>query len=106
MRNPVLNRSIEYADNRISLYVAQNGKCAVTRTVLEYEDIHCHHITPKEMGGTDEYKNLVIIHKDVHKLIHSTNEELVTKLKTALGVKGHALEKLNLYREKVGNAVI
>ena len=106
MRNPVLNRSIEYADNRISLYVAQNGKCAVTRTVLEYEDIHCHHITPKGMGGTDEYKNLVIIHKDVHKLIHSTNEELVAKLKTALGVKGHALEKLNLYRKKVGNAVI
>ena len=30
MRNPRLDQSVEYADNRISLYAAQYGKCAVT----------------------------------------------------------------------------
>lgn len=60
MRNPVLNRSIEYADNRISLYAAQYGKCAVTRLELEFDEIHCHHKIPVEKGGTDVYANLVL----------------------------------------------
>ena len=30
MRNPVWNATIEYNDNRLSLYSAQMGKCAVT----------------------------------------------------------------------------
>ena len=37
------SRSIEYADNRISLYAAQYGKCAVTGRELEFDEIHCHH---------------------------------------------------------------
>ena len=49
MRNPVLSRSIEYADNRISLYSAQFGKCAVTGQVLEYDEIHCHHKLPVKL---------------------------------------------------------
>lgn len=34
MRNPIRGRSVEYADNRISLYAAQYGKCWVTGTVM------------------------------------------------------------------------
>ncbi|KAI4446065.1 hypothetical protein C823_000582 [Eubacterium plexicaudatum ASF492] len=34
MRNPVLYRTIEYNDNRLSLYSAQMGKCAVSGKVL------------------------------------------------------------------------
>ena len=37
------NRSIEYLDNRVSLYAAQFGKCAVTGKVLWIDEIHCHH---------------------------------------------------------------
>ena len=40
MRNPVQSRSIEYADNRISLYAAQYGKCAVTGQEMNVHDIH------------------------------------------------------------------
>jgi group II intron reverse transcriptase/maturase len=43
MDNPVENRSIEYNDNRLSLYVAQKGKCFVTGKLLEIDEIHCHH---------------------------------------------------------------
>ena len=106
MRNPVLNRSIEYADNRISKYVAQNGKCAITGKILRYEDIHCHHIKPKGMGGTDEYDNLVIVHVAIHKLIHSTNMELIGKLVSEMGLNAVKRRKLNRYREKVGNPAI
>lgn len=106
MRNPVLNRSIEYADNRISLYVAQNGKCAVTKQRLEYDDIHCHHIIPLEQGGTDEYKNLVIVHRNVHLLIHATDETLIDELKTLLKLDQKQIDKVNKYRLKAGRAKI
>ena len=58
------------------------------------------------MGGTDEYNNLVIVHKDVHKLIHSTNEVLINELKSKLKLNAEMLRKLNRYRKKVGNAEI
>ena len=32
---------------------------------------------PRKSGGTDEYKNLTIVHKTVHKLIHGTNQILI-----------------------------
>jgi hypothetical protein len=35
MRMPLYDRSMEYADNRISLYCAQHGKCAVTGQIFE-----------------------------------------------------------------------
>lgn len=37
------NRSIEYLDNRVSLYAAQYGKCTVTGRILWIDEIHCHH---------------------------------------------------------------
>ena len=55
MRQPLYGRSIEYADNRISLYLAQKGKCAVTgEEFTSTEEIHCHHKLPKSKGGTDD----------------------------------------------------
>ena len=71
------NRSIEYLDNRVSLYAAQYGKCAVTGRMLWIDEIHCHHKKPTSQGGTDEYKNLVIVHKDVHALIHAVKLETI-----------------------------
>jgi CRISPR/Cas system Type II protein with McrA/HNH and RuvC-like nuclease domain len=43
MDNPIENRSIEYNDNRLSLYISQKGKCYVTGKLLTIDEIHCHH---------------------------------------------------------------
>ena len=67
-------RSIEYVDNRISRFVGQNGKCFITGIRLEIDEVHCHHKKPVKYGGNDAYDNLIIVHKEVHKLIHSTNK--------------------------------
>lgn len=105
MRNPITNRSIQFADNRISLYAGQYGKCAVTGIKLEYSDIHCHHKRPRCQGGTDEYKNLVIVHEDIHKLIHSTNpqtiSQYISEYKDMID-----LHKLNELRTLAGNEEI
>lgn len=70
-------RSVEYIDNRISRFVGQNGKCYITGARLYIDEVHCHHKIPLKLGGTDKYENLIIVHKNIHKLIHSTNIKLI-----------------------------
>lgn len=100
MRNPVQSRSIEYADNRISLYAAQYGKCAVTGQKMNVHDIHCHHKVPVSKGGTDEYANLVLVSKAVHVLIHASSETTIQNYLDELKLEKSQLEKLNKLRIK------
>lgn len=106
MRTKEVNRSIEYTDNRISLYSAQRGKCAVTGKVLELNEIHCHHKLPVNQGGTDRYQNLVIVHKLVHRLIHATREETVKQIISQLNLDKAMLAKVNKLREAASLAPI
>lgn len=99
MTNPVRGQSSEYNDNRISLYVAQYGKCHVLGVELEVNEIHCHHKKPRALGGTDEYKNLAILHEDVHRLIHSTDGETIKCYLSRLNLKAEQLERVNKLRE-------
>lgn len=99
-------RSIEYMDNRVSLYAAQYGKCAVTGQVLWIDEIHCHHKKPVSQGGTDEYRNLVIVHEDVHRLIHATKSETINAYLNKLNLTKPQLEKLNKIRIMAGNPAI
>lgn len=98
MRNPVSYRSAAYNDNRISLYCAQFGRCAVTGKMLSIGDIHCHHKLPKYLGGTDKYENLIIVCEDVHRLIHTTNPETIRKYMDRLNLDAKQLKKLNKFR--------
>lgn len=104
MRQKEGNRTIEYMDNRLSLYCAQYGKCAITGSELEVSEIHCHHILPKRMGGNDAYQNLIIVHEDVHRLIHAIKDETVRKYMAALNLDSKMLKKLNKLRQKAGNS--
>ena len=106
MRNPVRNRSIEYADNRISLYAAQYGKCFVTGTVMNAHDIHCHHKKPVSKGGTDEYANLVLVSSAVHALIHASEQATIEKYLNTLNLKDSQLIKLNKLRKMAEMPVI
>ena len=101
MENPNPKANIEYNDNLLSLYSAQKGKCKICGQELELEEIYCHHIIPKELGGTDEYKNLIIVHTDIHKAIHSTDENEVTKISSNFSLNISQIEKLNKFRKKL-----
>ncbi|RUL54307.1 group II intron reverse transcriptase/maturase [Lysinibacillus antri] len=106
MKNPVQNRSIEYNDNRISRYIAQQGRCAVTGRTLELFDMELHHIIPTQFGGTDRYNNLTFILKDVHKLIHATLSETILKYLQKLKLSETEICKVNELRAKAGNEMI
>jgi len=101
MRNPILNRTIEYNDNRLSLYSAQKGKCAVTGKVMAIGDIHCHHKKPKHLGGTDRYDNLVLVCGDVHRLIHATNPKTIEYYAVLLNLDEKQLKSLSKIRSLV-----
>lgn len=106
-RKPLNGRSVEYVDNRISLFSAQWGKCAITGIEFtSLDSIHCHHITPRSKGGTDKYHNLVLILLPVHKLIHATQESTIAYYLKILNLSEKQLAKVNEYREKAGNAKI
>lgn len=106
MRNSNYERSIEFVDNRISKYSAQKGKCAITGKFLEYEEIHCHHIMPINQQGTDKYSNLIIIHKDIHTLVHAVEEQVIHKYLNVHNLTNEQLRKLNELRVKAGNSVL
>ena len=106
MRNPVMNRSIEYADNRISLYAAQYGNCAVTGIHMEPHDIHCHHKVPVSQGGSDEYANLTLVRKEVHIVIHATSEPTIKEYLKSLNLDKKQIKKLNKLRTMAGTPTI
>ncbi|WML42227.1 group II intron reverse transcriptase/maturase [Neobacillus sp. OS1-2] len=100
MKSPVLDESIEYNDNRLSLFSAQLGKCAITKEVLDIGDIHCHHKLPRSLGGDDKYQNLIIIKEKVHRLIHSTNPGKTRELLNELNLNDEQIRKVNTLRRK------
>lgn len=103
MRQPLFARSAEYADNRLSLFSAQWGKCGVTgRTFESAGDIHCHHITPRSKGGSDKYSNLVLVLKPVHKLIHASAPETIAYYLKLLNLDKSQVRKINHLREEAG----
>lgn len=101
------NMSIEQSDNMLSRFVAAKGRCGVTKKPLAFEDVYCHKLHRKEDGGTDEYSNLRIVHRDVEKLINeedlNTIKELINKLNCRDTAK---LTKINKWRGFIGKEPI
>lgn len=90
MRNPIDGESIEFSDNRLSLYSAQKGKCAVTGKQMEADEVICIKKIPKEQGGTDKYSNLLLVCRKIQELLN------VKDIKTF----SEEMDKLNLDKKQ------
>lgn len=104
-KNPDRNKSVEFNDNRLSLYSAQWGRCAITKLPLNMS-MEVHHIKPLSKGGDDRYKNLVLLAYDAHKLIHAVDSVIIAKYLTLLNLKQDSINKVNKYRRILGNEII
>ena len=101
MKQPICGNSAEYADNRLSLFSAQWGKCAVTGIEFSsINEIHCHHIVPRHCGGDDSYGNLMLLQEPVHKLIHATQADTIAKYLNILQLSPSQIAKVNGLRLK------
>jgi len=99
MKSYIPDRSVEYFDNRISRYSMRMGKCEISSEFLSAEDVHCHHYLPRNLGGTDEFTNLRIIHKAIHKMIHLTDVDTIRKYAEKIELNKSSLSKVNQYRK-------
>lgn len=90
------NESVQFNDNRISRASMCQMKCEISNEKLNLDTIYCHRLIPLEDGGTDEYVNLRIIHKDIHKIIHLEN---VGSKERKLIENTVVLQRINKYRE-------
>jgi RNA-directed DNA polymerase len=106
MRSFIPNRTIEYNDNRISKFIAQYGKCAISGVELGIKGWHCHHMNPYHLSKDDTYSNLVILHEEVHRLIHLKDNDKIKKLLKVLNLSKRQKEKLNKLRIQCLNKAI
>ncbi|WP_227158286.1 group II intron reverse transcriptase/maturase [Enterococcus faecium] len=95
--------TVEFNDNRISLFIAQSGKCSVTGEELNVLDMHCHHKIPYHLSKDDKYSNLIIVKPEVHILIHATKGDTIQRYMTLLNLNDEQIKKLNRLRLLVRN---
>lgn len=93
--------SVQRNDNRLSLYSAQMGKCAVTGAKLMIGDIFCHHKVPRCNGGTDAYQNLILLCGNAHRLIHATDTDTIARLTDSLNLTPKQKTKVDKLRSLV-----
>jgi RNA-directed DNA polymerase len=67
----------------LKMWTDQKGKCPVCKLyITEETEWHNHHLLPKHKGGKSIVSNLVLLHPDCHRKVHSLKLEVV---KPALG---------------------
>jgi group II intron reverse transcriptase/maturase len=98
MRSSIPLRSVEYSDNRLSLFAGQLGKCAITGVMLEVGECEVHHITPVFMGGNDAYNNLIFVTTSIHKLLHATKAETISRYLDSINLNKEQTKRLDRYR--------
>lgn len=107
MRNPPRNASVEFADNRISLFSAQWGKCAVTGKEFQgLQDVYCYRINPYLRYGRDRYANLILLCENAYNLITAVDPQAIKQYLLICKLDDKQLEKVNTLRQKSGLATI
>lgn len=60
------------------LWVSQKMRCPVCHQLIdEHKNWNIHHIRPKTEGGSDNLSNLVMVHPNCHRQIHSQDLKVV-----------------------------
>jgi len=95
--------SIWTLNNKVSKYIAQKGICAIADKFLKAGEAHAHHREPKANGGNDEYKNIIILSEEAHRLVHATQSETVSLYLKNLNLTSKGIRAVNRLRRTAGN---
>ena len=91
--------TLEMADNALSRYIAQKGKCAVTHNPLIATDMICLHIKPCKGERNDTYRNLILLSKEIADIVSADTEKKILKSISILTLTEEMEEKINKLRE-------
>ena len=84
------------------LWPSQTGKCPVCQQAISQESKwKQHHILPKSEGGTDEEKNLLLLHPTCHKQVHS-NPSVARSVRKRQANRGLSEVQGNLHASFLG----
>ncbi|MFE4429888.1 HNH endonuclease signature motif containing protein [Peribacillus butanolivorans] len=106
MKKFIPNRTIEYNDNRISKFIAQYGRCAITGVEPGANDWHCHHKNLFHLSKDDRFSNLTVLHEAVHRLVHLKDTEKIKVLLNSFELNKKQKVKVNELRKQCGNRTI
>lgn len=73
---------------------------------IDLTEMDCHHKTLWSKTNDDSYSNLVLITRDVHRLIHATDVETIQRYLELLELNEEQIIKLNKLRLLIGNEII
>jgi len=99
MENAHLYPTLEMADNALSRYISQKGKCAVTHSELTISDMVCEHIRPCKGERNDTYKNLIILCRQASELVGATKPKAIQRLLSELTLTEEMQNKINKLRK-------
>jgi group II intron reverse transcriptase/maturase len=108
LREQVSNgRSTEYMDSRISLYSAQHGKCAISGEEFQSaSDIAGWLKKPKDNGGEERYKNMILIHKRYIPLLQEKSQQILKATSQSFEITNKMLVKINSLRKQANQSAI
>ena len=98
MENADLFPNLEMADNALSRYIAQKGKCAILHTELVIGDMRCLHIKHPKGECNDTYKNLILVSYEMARVITSTDRETLAFYLRGQKLTSEMQEKINKLR--------
>lgn len=97
--NPPDSRSMEYADSRLSLLAAQRCKCSISGELFrQADDVECHLIVPKNLGGKERYANMILFHKMYLPFVTFTDIATLKEMCRKLKIPKKHLTKINRLR--------
>lgn len=70
-RQDRLARSKAHRSQWVTLFLSQEGKCALCQAPITDTGWHDHHIVPRVAGGSDLLSNRVLLHPECHVQVHS-----------------------------------
>ena len=68
-----INENIDFNDNRISAYVAQQGNCYISGIHLNIIEAKCFRKKPLKRGGTNRHGNIAFVCDEVFKALFTRN---------------------------------
>lgn len=68
-------KSSRLAMFRISKYSSVKGISYLSGEFVPVQEYHCHHIKPREKGGTHDFDNLCVLSEMEHQILHSKTPE-------------------------------
>jgi hypothetical protein len=73
-------KNSRFAMFRISKYSSCKGVSYLSGEYVSVSEYHCHHIKPKEKGGTNDFDNLCVLSENEHTILHSSNPSRLYEL--------------------------